>query len=472
MKQIYSKHSTDIDQIVSKYESMLKSEEITSFDELVFIQLVDYYEKEFNLSKAFEAINKAIETYKFSPSLHARKAKLLLDTHDPDLATESIDRAEIFGYPYVEAQTLRAEALCQLGKYEESEYILRNLKLGYHPNSEELAQICFIEATIYECQDQYEKMFYALRATLLEKPTHEKALRRMFMCVELAKKHKESIVLHNQLIDQKPYSELAWFNLGHAYYYCNNYQDAIDSFEYAYIINPKFESAYRDCIEVCLATKNYSQGLKCIEEAIEHIDIDGDLLLKRGQCHEFLDDVAKAKVHYFRSLSYNPKDDEVYFRIAECYSKEQLWESAIHFYKQAIRIDQQREDYLVGLAKSYYNLGRIRKADLTFQKVIDMSPQESSIWSEYIELLIKRNELSKANLFLQEAGNIANGSELLYCHSACLFLNGEEVKAFSVLEEAVITDFANHNKIYELVPSLKNNRKVNALIRYFESEVG
>ncbi len=470
MKQIYSENKSHIIRLVSQYESMAKLEKGQALDELMFIQLVDFYQKEFNLTKAFEVINKAIKIHKFSPNLHARKAILLLDTHDPDLANESLDRAEMFGLPFIDTQILRAEAFCQLGRFEESKYILRNLKLGFNPTSEELSEIHFIEANIYEAHDEYELMFEALRSTLMEKPNHEKALRRVFMCVELGKKHKESIALHEYLINENPYSDLAWFNLAHAYYYTRNYEDAIDAFEYAYIINPSFESAYRDCVEVCFNMKDYRKALDCMEEAIEHVEIDGDLLLKMGECKENLQQYSEAKVLYFRALSYNPKDDEVYYRIGESYCKEQLWESAIHFYKQAIRLDPHREDYMIALAKNYFNLGRKKRADETFQKVMDMAPDDASCWAEYIFFLIQSNEITKAELFLNEMVDDSTSPDLAYCNAACHFLKNDFDTAFKILKEALLHDFSSRNKIFELVPSLLNNRKIQAMIRYYKDE--
>ena len=57
---------------------------------------------------------------------------------------------------------------------------------------------------------------------------------------------KKAFGLHQKIIDQQPYSELAWFNLGSAYQGLKLYEKAIDAYQYAVAIDEKFDYAYRN----------------------------------------------------------------------------------------------------------------------------------------------------------------------------------------------------------------------------------
>lgn len=101
--------------------------------------------------------------------------------------------------------------------------------------------------------EEYEGMYQALRSALEWRPGHPEALEERFgIAVEITRKYKESIVFHQALVDDHPYTALAWFNLGQALAYEAAYEDALEALEYAFLIDPAFEMAYREYIELCL----------------------------------------------------------------------------------------------------------------------------------------------------------------------------------------------------------------------------
>ena len=89
--------------------------------------------------------------------------------------------------------------------------------------------------------EDYNKMFESLQNALVADLNCEEALERIWLCTELANKYKESAVLHNQILDKNAYSYLAWYNLGHAYNGLKMNKEAIEAFEFSYVIRENFE---------------------------------------------------------------------------------------------------------------------------------------------------------------------------------------------------------------------------------------
>ena len=52
---------------------------------------------------------------------------------------------------------------------------------------------------------------------LEEDPNNEEALYKICFWTDFTGRNEESIRLHQQIIDEYPYNELAWFNLAAAY---------------------------------------------------------------------------------------------------------------------------------------------------------------------------------------------------------------------------------------------------------------
>ena len=307
-------------------------------------------------------------------------------------------------------------------------------------------------------------MFFALKAALLENPKHNEALERLWLCVELSRNYEESIILHEEILDKDPYSYIAWYNLGHANAYLGNYSEAIEAFELAFVIKEDFEFAYRDCAELCFEIKLYRKALKYYQEILEHFEPDSELLLRIGQCYQFLNSTNTARTFYMRALKLDPLNDEVFFHIGLCYALEEKWKSAIKSYEKAIRIEDKQEEYLAALAAAYYAINEATKAEKYWKKAIGVAPEQSAYWVQLARFLMQSDRGEEALAFLEEAEHFSAGSDLMYCRIACLFATGKRQEAIYWLGEALHEDFEMHRALFELLPELERDIDVINLI--------
>ncbi len=467
MKHSYE-HPRDTQILASKFEFLSKKGKEIQFEEAAFIQLIDYFELEESFDKALEVNNLALTYYKFSPKLHIRKARLLIENKQEELGLESLDRAEVFGQSFVETDILRARAFCSMKDYAAAFDLLDDLKLNYFISREESSLIALEEALIQEKLEDFEKMYLALRDAIKHNPFNQQALQRMWFAVELSKKHFESIEIHTEVIDANPYSYQAWFNLGNAYYFVSEYEKAIDAFEYAFIINQKFEPAYKEFAEVCFHLQLYNKAIDALEEALPFFQSDSEMLLKIAQAYEYQGDFAKAKIYLYRALNLDSVNDEVFYHLGECYSKEGEFASAIHFYNQAIKIDDLREDYLVGLAVAYSETGNYQKALPLFQQATEIGPEISSNWVQYAQFLVNIDGLEEAMETIEEAEENAYCADILYCKAALLFKNGDRSSALNYLGEALMENYQNRSIFFSFVPELAEDKDIKAIMRYYD----
>ena len=466
MKHAYE-YPRDTLNLASKFEILSNRGQEIQFEEASFIELIDYFELEESFEKALEVNNLALSYYKFSPKLHTRKAKLLIENHQEELGIESLDRAEIFGQSFIETDILRARAFWHTENYSAAFDLLDDLKLNYFVSPEESSLIALEEALIHEKLEDFEKMFLSLKNAVKQDPFNQQALERIWFAVEIAKKHRESLEIHSDVIDANPYSYQAWFNLGHALYFARQYKEAIDAFEYAFIINDKFEPAYKEFAEVCFHLKLYNKAISALEEALPFFQSDSDLYLKIGQAYQYQQNYSQAKVFLYRALDLDPKNDEVYFHIAECFSKEGEFQSAIHYYNQAIKIDELREDYMVGLANAYSHTGNYQKALPLFQHATEIGPEVSSNWVQFAHFLLSIDGLEEAMDAIDEAIENAYCADILYCKAALLFKIGDRSTALNYLGEALTENYSDRDIFFSFVPEMREDHDVKAILRYY-----
>lgn len=343
-------YSPKISNLVSQYEATTQNGGSAFFEEESFLQLIEYYEQEGMYNRAFETLDHAIECHRFSSSLYEKKATFLIDVKKEMEALDVLNEAENLTPNCLSIQLLKVKALSFLAMSSDALAIIEDLKQNIF-SSKSLSEVYLAEAIIYERLEQYDFMFDSLRAALDSDNENQAALEKIWFCTELSKKYEDSLALHDELLVRNAYSSRAWYNLAHAHAYLGNYEDAIEAYEYAYLIDEEFEFAYRDRAEICYELHYYEEALSSYEEVLGLFEPDADLYLRAGQCHFHLGNIEEARNHLTQAIFLEPvQEEEIFFYIGRCYAEQENYAEAIRFYHKAIDSDEHREEFYLHLA--------------------------------------------------------------------------------------------------------------------------
>ena len=454
--------------LVFEYEAMSQKGTVGFLEETAFFELLRHYEKTQKPLEAINVTNYAISQHPFCLDFHLKKAELLIELQRPAEALLALEEAQKYAPSDLEVNLFIVEALTELKETSKAFSILENLRI--HASKEDLSYIYFSEALIHESCNEFRGMYESLRKAVLANPNHEEAMERLWLCVEMCQNYQESVQLHTQVIDENPYSHIAWFNLGHAYYCLGQFHKSAEAFEYAYIIDEAFEFAYRDCAEACIMAGDLKAALKHLEEGLEHIRPDSNILARIGFCHEGLGHTNLAKNYYLESLEYDAYNDQAYFRMGEVYVREREWEQAIGYYRKAIIVDETKEEYHAALAVAYHQIDHEDKALLFYQRAVDTAPEISKYWILYATFLLDIGKNEKALDILEEAIVYAGGPELLYGKIACMILLNRKEEALYLLQEALNHSFDRHESLFQIVPSLEGDPDIMTMIAAHQAQ--
>lgn len=442
-----------IRELIVEYERTLDQQQEVYFGADAFCQLIDYYLHDEQIDRATEAVERALSHHPFSADFYLRQADIFIHQHFYEKALETLQTAENYAPGNFDIQLMKAEVLSDTGQHEAAMQILD--PLSQHVQGYDLADVYVTQAHVFDNQEAYEQMFFVLRAALNINPAHEGALEGMWICVEATKRYEESVAIHQAIIDEHPYSYLAWYNLGHAYAYLTRYEEAIEAFEYTFLINEGFEFAYREFAELCYETKQYRKALGAYRDLLQHFPPDGDVLLRSGQCLQHLSMLDAARTYFQKAIELDPMNDEALFHLGECYAFEQKWKTAISFYQRAIDIEDLREEYYASLGEAWFHLDKHSQAETCFQRATRLAPQESQYWLQYASFLMETERNSEALRIFDQADNAAPDVELQYGRIACLFAMGRRKEAMYRLGEALAEDFDRHLVLFDLIPELE-----------------
>ena len=453
---------------VFEYKVMSQKGTVGFYEKAVFLDMITYLENHQESEQAIIACEDAFSQHVCSYEFLIRKSQLLLSLGVEAEAIECLEKALNYSPNDLEIKMALIEALIQGGREDDADFLLKEM-VEEAGGDNAKAKIYQLQSEILEQKGDFEKMFFTLKKALKYGKFDDSTslLNKVWFAVEMAGLHEESVEFHLAFIDEDPYSFLAWFNLGQAYFCLEQYKEAAEAFEYVNIIKKDFDLGYKDGAEAFLMLRNYEKALDCLTEYLEVADPDSEIYTKLGICHEHLKEIETAKIFYEKAIKLNPCNSLALFRLGECSVVMEDWETAISYYNQAIEMDCGKEEYLAALAEAYFKNKNILQAKEFFQRATEMAPELSQYWAKYALFLMALGDGEEAASILDEARIHAGGTELLYCKVACLFTMSKREEALQTLTEALEENVSLLESLFTFSPDLEEDNEVRQLVAAF-----
>jgi tetratricopeptide (TPR) repeat protein len=454
---------------VSDFETNYEKGHHINYDEKSFLEIIRFYEEELQYDKAIEVTDIALSQYNYRTDFYIIKARLLFQTNLPSEALDLLNKAEIISPYEHDVLLLKIRILAFRGEVSEANRILEDMKR--YVSSADLSDVYLSESYISEVMQDYEGMYENLTKSIICDMKNEEAFERIGFAVQLSKNYEASIEFHNMVIEEQPFNYLAWYNLGHALSCQGEYEKAIDALEYSFITEENFENGYLDCADICIQESKFQRALKIYQSYFEIFGINEEVLLNMADCEFQLGNLSKARILLNKLLKLDPYNDEVYYKLGLCYANSENWNKAINAYHKAIALEDNCEDYYFSLAKAHAAVGAYDKAEFYFGEAVQMGPEQSMYWRDYISFLIKLGKKDKALEVFQDSDDYTFGADLLFCKGVAQFLNGDSKDAYATFEEGLKEGFDQHEIIFEIEPELALNKDLQSMISYYRGEM-
>jgi len=446
--------------LIKKYEDAVQAKQSVFFEEDSFEQIIQFYLDNREFSKAMKVIDSALVQYPFSANFFIKKGEVLANQKHFKEALQVLGEAERLDPNNVGLFLIRADVYLWDGAYTlAKEEVERGLAAA--SENEDFSELYLEMADIWEDQEKYWEVMDNLKMALKYDPENEEALNRLWFCTELTEKFEESIRFHKALIDERPYSYLAWFNLGHAYAGLKMYDKSIEAFGYVIAIDDTFEPAYTCSGDIRFIDEDYNAALVFYLDAIKLIKPNKDLYLKAAECFEKMNDMGKARGYLRKAIAVDPYFDEAFYRIGETYLTEEKYSKAISSFERAVKLNKENIDYLASLAEAYISIEEGEKALLLFERIFQLDPQNKQNWINLATAYFNVENYRKAFQVLVEAEQKYEGSaDIYYIKSVFYFEVGNRHEALINLERGLLLNFDEHVVIFEMEDSLLSDSVV------------
>ncbi len=458
-----SKDKDELKDLLKKYQSLVQGQPNSFLEEESFERIVDYYDEKEDMSAALEAVEHGILQYPYSSLLLVKKADLFIATRKYSDALDLLEKVELLDRRDINVFILKTDAYLALDQQQKAAELLEQAITIFE--GEEKIDLLFELADVYDDYEQFEKVFNCLCLILEQDPVNEEALYKICFWTDFTGKNEESIKLHQAIINEHPFTELAWFNLAAAYQGIKLYEKAIDAYLYALAIDEKFDYAYRNLGDAYLRIRKYREAIEVLQKVLELSRPEDVIYEAIGHAYDKLKNYAQARFNYRKASHLNPDDSHLYYKIACTYMNEQYWESGLKNLESAMRIQRSQPEYNFAMGKCYSELNKTKEAVIYFSNFIKSRPKNIKGWKELIKCLYKAEFYEEAfTQVLNAEKNTSENALIAFYKCSILFAMAKSSKALLTLENALEKFPGKLKYLLELNPSLLQNQQVAELI--------
>jgi tetratricopeptide (TPR) repeat protein len=463
----YREDKEEMKELLRQYENLRTGRQHSFLEEESFERIIDHFDEKDELPKAMEAADLGIEQFPFSSVLMIKKADLLLAGRKYWDALDILEKAELYDSNDINLFILKTDAYLALDQQGKAVELLEAALLQFE--GDERIELLFELADVYDDYEEFDKVFDCLKLILEEEPTNEEALYKICFWTDFTGRNEESIKLHLEIIEEHPYSELAWFNLGAGYQGLKLYEKAIDAYLYAVTIDEKFDYAYRNMGDAYLRLRKFKEAIEVLEKVLELSRPEDVIYEAIGHCYHKIGNFAQARFNYRKASHLNPEDSKLYYKMALTYINEEQWDSAIKQLDSAMRIHRTLPEYNLAMGECKMQLKQFKEAIIYFGNVVRTRPKSVSGWEALIRCLFKAEFYEEALEQSVAAIKMTEGRSLfVFYYSACLFAMKKSKEGILQLQKALEKSPRQVKKLIDLHPAILQNQQVVDLISRFK----
>ena len=285
----------NISELIKRYEQAMESGKNIYFDADEFGDLAEYYDSQDEIDTAREIVNTGLSIHPGSSSLLIKKAKFAVYDGEYSFALKILEKSSL-EYDF-DLLLLKIECYLQLDNYQKA-YDL-TAELLSKEEDEEPENIFAELGFLYVEADCFQEAIAYFQESLKYLENID-VLSDLAYAYEMLGDFDSAIATTNKILDVEPYTYEAWVNLGKLFSLKEEFEKAIDAFDFALTIN----------------------------------DSDNNVLKLRAHCMSLAERTEEAIDIFKELLLSDPEDVSIYFLLAECYQSLEMYDEALECLSQ------------------------------------------------------------------------------------------------------------------------------------------
>ena len=445
-------------QLLTRYEEMQAGDRPYYFEATELTDIAEYYAMQGDSREAEAALAYALRLHPDNLDALIFKARARLINGHPTEARHILD--SIADQSDREVMFLRSELLLSAQQYSQAEALLRALIEEENYEADTYADI--IDLLVDNEQNDMANLWieeairrYPDNKTLTESAAYSHARQERF---------DEAITLYNRLLDIDPYSTLYWEALGKIYFRREEYDKAIEAFEFVIAINgDECHYALYAAANCYFNLGNYERAEEYYHTIHERYPETIDPLFHMGMCRVNRGDDEAALDYFTQALGTIPEGSEeqaqIYSPMSLIFSRKGQHAKAVTYTEKALKICPDNSELIIMKGHELLCQGLYEESSELFLQALDSNTDnvERSLFLIGVSMLENGHcEMSHYILRLLK-DNPAIEPEMLYPYLCFCEWTMREEHFRETLTEALAQCPQKTYEIFSLTPAQNEN---------------
>ncbi len=419
---------------IDKFEMMLKTNHVLFFDLAEFENIVVHYMDTGKLVLAKKALKMGLDQHPLATNLRLLKAEVLVLEDKLTEAVELLDELKVLEPTNDEVLLLIASVLSKKDDHEAAIKILNQaLKC-----TDEAADVYSMLGMEYLFIENFEQAKQAYMSCVKIDKTDYTALYNVIYCFDFLNQREQAVQFLEAVINENPYSEIAWHQLGKLYFEDNQLSKALNAFEYAIISDEYFVGAYLEKAKVLERLNRHKEAIDTYSITLQLDDPTAFAYLRIGKCYYALGQKQKALKYFKQAVHEDPLMDKIWLALSDFYIKEKSFKQALYYINKAINIDEENVLYWKHYAIINQELGNSADSAYGLKKSLNLGNFEIEVWLLQINAFIQEKNYQEALIACQQASDFfPTNAEIFFRFSGIYYQLGQTSKAIDYLVKTI-----------------------------------
>ncbi|MCF1422200.1 tetratricopeptide repeat protein [Mangrovimonas futianensis] len=447
---------------LTKFESMLKTNNVLFFDSEEFEDIIHHYLSLGKIALAKKALKLGLQQHPTSSNLKLYKVELYVFENKFEEAEVLLDELHDLEPTNEEVYIQKANILSKKDEHEKAIEVLK-YSLELTDDVEDIYSLIGME---YLFLDNFEEAkFYFMKCMECDQNDFS-ALYNMIYCFDFLEQHEEAIEYLNTFLDQNPYCEVAWHQLGKQYFSLKEYKKALAAYEFAIFSDDTFVGAYLEKGKVLEKLGRFEEALEYYSLTLKLEEPTSFALLRIGHCYEKLNQDDLAIQYFTRTVHEDPLLDKGWLAITKFYTKKHNYKKALYYINKAINIDSENVLYWKQYAQLNHRLNFLEEAENGYKKALELGNYELNTWLTRGDILLKLGEPEAAIYnFLQAIEFYPENPEIEFRLGGLYYFIHENDKGRYHLKNAMKSNSEYAFILEELFPNIYETTQVKNLLK-------
>ncbi len=449
---------------LTRFESMLKTNDILFFDSSEFENIIHHYLENGKIALSKRAIKLGLEQHPTSINLSLFQVEILVIETKFAEADDILDQLHNLEPTNEEIFIQKANVLSKQDEHQKAiDTLLIAIDLSSTPQDDgDLYALIGME---YLFLDKFENAIFYFKKCLGTDTSDYSALHNIVYCYDFLNKNEEAIDYLTKFLDSNPYCEVAWHQLGRQYFTIKDYAKANAAFDFAIISDDGFVGAYIEKGKVLEKLKKYEEAIENYKITLALDDPTSFALLRIGFCYDKLGQDDLAIQFLKKTIDEDVLLDRGWIAITKFYMKRLNYQKALYYINKAVTIDGDNVVYWKLYATINKRLNFLEEAERGYKRTLELGNYELDTWIERADILTALGEYEAATFNLIQAIEFyPENAEIEYRLGGLYFSMHQTEEGRFHLKNAVQLNIDYSFIISELFPNLENRPMVKAII--------